>query len=216
MRTTFLSLAIICSAALTAQVHEAGTILFSVNYEIGPRYIGGYSVEGDDFGLDLIDDDKVTAGLIRVDGQFGITDAFSFGVLARFGTFTIEDGAAFGTIHTNNKTKNKVVEIGIEPRFHFVNSDAIAVYAGPCFGISNTTPDEVPDGIDEDDLKQSGVFWGAAAGMHYFFTDIIGANVRLGFGRHGYKDDVEFDTETRKVKNTYTGFEASFGLAIKL
>ena len=194
-----------------SQSHEAGTLLINVDYELGLSYSQSGSVDGEDFEDSDFDGTDVSSGLIRIDVQYGLADNIAAGVVARLGSFTTSyDDADL------EDDKNNATEFGVELRYYAVNADLLNVFVAPSFGVSNTKADEIPSGADEADFKNSGIFWGVGAGANYFFSDNIGANVRVGYGARNYSDDVDFGTGSVEVKSGLGGVELGVGLTVKL
>ncbi|NNC82969.1 MAG: outer membrane beta-barrel protein [Flavobacteriales bacterium] len=215
MKAILMSLMLVAGTTLSAQL-ETGNILINVDYEMGFGYSQSGSIDGEDIPDEVFDMSDVSSGLVRVDAQYQVADAISAGLVGRFGSFTTSyDDADLDDDKTN------VTEVGVEARYSLVNTESINVFVGPSFGISNTKADEIPSGEDEDDYKTSGTFYQIAAGGQFFLNELFGLNLRVGYGGHSGKQDLDsFDDQgnetTVEAKSSLSGIEVGFGVSVKL
>lgn len=200
MKKVLLSFCVLATAGAFAQTHEQGQIQINVDYELQVGSSLNVEVDGEDVDTDDLD---VSVAGPRLDLQYGVSDNIGIGLVARLATSDIED------------SKASHLDIGISPRYYFLNTDDMNVYGKASVGMTIMNPEE-EDGQDEVD-NTTGLFFGVGGGLNYMFSDMIGANVQVAYGMRNYKEDIEFVPGTTvEQKIGVAGIDVGVGVTIVL
>jgi len=198
-------------AFANAQSHQKGTIQINV---MGGFLTGSATSQDDAAGSDKY---KYTAsgGQFGANFQYGIAESFSIGLGLEGGTIVLSPkDATYG--YTTEPSIN-TFKINFSGRYYFVNSEKFNVYGGPSIGYT-TGKDNTDYGFGYSDVetKVNGLNYGVNVGGNYFFTDLVGVIVNLGYEGNSLKStttETGVADETGKIN--MGGFKAMAGLALK-
>jgi len=200
MKKVLITFCVLAAGEAFAQTHEQGQIQINVDYELQVGSSLTLEVDGEEADTDDFD---VSVAGPRLDLQYGVSDNIGLGIVARLATSEIEDDKA------------SHLDVGISPRYYFLNTDDMNVFGKASVGMSIYNPEE-EDGQDDVD-NITGLFFGVGGGLNYMFNDMIGANVQVAYGMRNYKDDVEFlPGTTVEQKIGVAGIDAAVGVTIVL
>ena len=208
-----------------AQSNQKGTMHVNV---MGAFLSGSATSQGDEAGSTK---DKYTAtgAQFGANFQYGLAESFSAGIGVEVGTavfapksidYTNFDG------FTTDLTMS-TVKVNLSGRYYFVNKDNFNVYAGPSVGFT-TGKDKTAYGFGYDlgteKAKFSGLNYGVNVGGNYYFTDVVGVILNIGYegnslkSKQSYTDyDENFNPYTAEAtgKTTVSGIKVMAGLALK-
>lgn len=200
-------------AFANAQSHQKGTMQVNV---MGGFLTGSGTDKPDQAGAD---DSKftVSGGQFGANFQYGIADSFSIGIGLEGGTIvaTPKDNNGFNYVEPNYNT----FKVNFSGRYYFVNAEKFNVYGGPSIGYTTAKDDTVYGfGFSDQETKLNGINYGVNAGGNYFFTDIVGIIVNLGYEGNSLKATTTYNdgvTAEDTGKVAFGGFKAMAGLALK-
>lgn len=201
MKKVLIALCAFAVTAASAQSHTQGQIQINADYEL---QVGtSSSLEQDGNSVDF-DGDLSVAGQ-RFDVQYGLTEDISLGLAARVAVFT-QTVEFFGI--TADAT-SALFDIGLEPRYYILNEDDMNLFGAATVGLTSATADL--DGAE----ASSGLFYGLGVGFNYFFTDLIGANIRVGYSARNTSDESDVLGTTVETKSSISGVDVGVGLSLK-
>ena len=213
MKRIILSAIAICAFGFAnAQSNKSGTIHVNV---MGGFLMGSSTEQSDAPGYDKI---KSTATGANFAGQFqyGLADKFSAGIGLEFGTavLTPKDNNSYYSTSTDVST----FKFNVSGRYYFLNQEKYNIYAGPSIGYtSGKNTSSAVFGLGQT-TKYTGLNYGLNVGGNYFFTDVVGVIVNLGYEGNGLKytrtDDGSGDPDL-SGKATLGGVKIMAGLALK-
>lgn len=206
------AVAVLGFAFANAQSHSKGAMQVNI---MGGFLTGNATSEYDDAALNVNGETKATASGAQFGAhfQYGIADAFSLGLGLEFGTVVLspKDFNNFGTEPSLNTFK-----VMVTGRYYFVNKEKFNVYAGPSVGYTTAKDDTVYFGFNDTETKYNGLNYGVNAGGNYFFTDIVGVIVNLGYEGNSLSfTESEAGFQDVDGKATLGGFKVMAGLALK-
>lgn len=183
-----------------AQSNQKGTMHVNV---MGGFLAGSATAQSDEAGSVK---EKFTASGAQFGAnfQYGIAESFSAGIGVEVGTAVLTpkdlniyaDSYGFTTDLTMSTFK-----VNVSGRYYFLNNEKMNVFAGPSIGLT-TGKDKTAYGFDygfgTDKTKFSGLNYGINAGMNYYFTDVVGVIVNVGY-----------EGNSLKSKQTYTDYDSS-------
>lgn len=148
--------------------------------------------------------------------QYGIADAFSLGLGLEFGTvvLTPKDNNGFFTTEPTLNT----FKVMVTGRYYFVNKEKFNVYAGPSIGYTTAKDDTVYGfGFGDQETKLNGLNYGVNVGGNYFFTDIVGVILNVGYEGNSLKSTTTYNDGTPEDtgKDNLGGVKVMAGLALK-
>lgn len=212
-KVVFAAIAVFGFTFANAQSHQKGTMQVNV---MGGFLTGSATSEDDAAGSTKF---KYTASGAQFGAnfQYGIAQSFSIGLGLEGGTVTLSPKDA--TYGYNVEPAINTFKVNFSGRYYFVNMDKFNVYGGPSIGFT-TGKDNTDYGFvvyDDQETKYSGLNYGVNVGGNYFFTDIVGVIVNLGYEGNNLKGTTTYGDgspeETGKVNTG--GFKAMAGLALK-
>lgn len=208
-KVVFAAIAVFGFAFANAQSHQKGTMQVNV---MGGFLTGSGSSKSDEAGSEKF---KFTAtgGQFGAHFQYGIAESFSIGIGLEGGTVVMTPKEAYAGTEPSMNTF-KVMATG---RYYFVNKEKFNVYGGPSIGYTTGKDDTVYGfGFGDMETKFSGLNYGINAGGNYFFTDIVGVIVNLGYEGNSLKSTTsETGLPDETGKTNVSGFKAMAGLALK-
>lgn len=212
-KVLFTAIAVLGFTFANAQSNKQGTMHVNV---MGGFLTGNSTKEFDDNSLNFNgSESKSTASGAQFGAhfQYGIAESFSLGLGLEFGTVVLspKDNNFFGTDPSLNTFK-----VLISGRYYFVNKDKFNVYAGPSVGYTTAKDDTIYFGFNSTETKYSGLNYGVNVGGNYFFTDIVGVIVNLGYEGSSLKfTESEAGFQDEDGKATLGGVKIMAGLALK-
>ncbi|MES2748353.1 MAG: outer membrane beta-barrel protein [Bacteroidota bacterium] len=208
------AVAVLGFAFANAQSHQKGTMQVNV---MGGFLTGSGSSQDDAAGSEK---GKFTAtgGQFGAHFQYGIAESFSLGLGLEGGTIvaTPKDNNGFDTTEPSINT----FKVMVTGRYYFVNKEKFNVYGGPSIGYTTAKDDTVYGiggfGFDQE-TKLSGLNYGVNVGGNYFFTDIVGVIVNLGYEGNGLKSTTTYGDGSPEDtgKTNIGGVKIMAGLALK-
>jgi len=209
-KVVFAAIAVLGFTFAHAQSNKKGT--FHINV-MGGLFTGNASSEYDD----IPGKSKATAtgSAFGANFQYGIADSFSIGI-----------GLEGGTVVLSPKDYNNggyedpsltTFKVNFSGRYYFLNADKYNIYAGPSIGYTTAKDDVVyGGGFGSVETKYSGLNYGVNAGGNYYFTDIVGIILNLGYeGNSLTFSESEDGQPDLDGKATLGGFKVMAGLALK-
>lgn len=212
-KVLFTAIAVLGFTFANAQSNKQGTMHVNV---MGGFLTGSGTSQDDVAGSPK---DKFTASGVQFGAifQYGLAESFSAGIGLEFGTtvFSPKDASAYGNIEPSLNT----FKVKLSGRYYFVNKDKFNVYAGPSVGYTTAKDDTVYSfgfGFDQE-TKLSGLNYGVNAGGNYFFTDIVGVILNVGYEGNSLKSTTTYSDGTPEDtgKTTIGGVSIMAGLALK-
>lgn len=222
MKKVLLSaLAIFAIGTASAQSHQKGTMQVNV--------LGGFMTGTGTQKSDAAGSTKykftATGAQFGVNFQYGIAESFSAGIGVELGTAVLTpknlNTEDYGYGYTDPSIST--VKVNLSGRYYFVNQDKFNVYAGPSIGFT-TGKDKVVAFAGDDKTKYSGLNYGVNAGGNYFFTDVVGVILNVGYEGNSltskqsymdYNDNGDYVSFEDKGKSTLGGVKVMAGLALK-
>lgn len=205
------AVAVLGFAFANAQSHQKGTMQVNV---MGGFLTGSSTSQSDVAGSDKFKFDA-NGAQFGAHFQYGIAESFSLGLGLEFGTVVLspKDISGFGV----TEPSLNAFKVMVTGRYYFVNKEKFNVYAGPSVGYTTAKDDTVYGfGFNDIETKLSGLNYGINAGGNYFFTDIVGVILNLGYEGNSLKStttEAGFADETGKT--TLGGVKVMAGLALK-
>jgi len=192
-----------------AQSNKKGTIHVNV---LGAFLVGNSTSKADVEGSTKY---KFSANSANFGAQFqyGLSDKLSAGIGFETGTTNLTPKDK--TIYPVSPTLS-ISKFNLSGRYYFLNQDTYNVYAGPSIGYTSGKDKTFYSVYDNYSTKFSGLNYGINVGGNYFFTDVIGVNVNLGYEGNNLKGtstQTGYPDETGKV--TLGGLKILAGLALK-
>jgi hypothetical protein len=212
MKKIILSIvAVLAFGFSNAQSNQKGTMHLNV---MGGFLVGSASDQGDEAGSEKI---KYTAGGagFGLNFQYGIAESFSAGIGLEYGTAVLTYKDATYSEFAGDPSRT-LLKVNLSGRYYFVNDEKFNVYAGPSVGFTSGK-DKTVLGVDfgGDKTKYSGLNYGINAGGNYYFTDIVGVIVNLGYEGSSLKSKQTFEGTEFTGKSTLGGVKVMAGLALK-
>ncbi len=211
-KVVFAAIAVLGFTFANAQSNQKGT--FHINV-MGGIFTGSGSQEYDD--VDGTDKYTATGSAFGANFQYGIAESFSIGIGLEGGTVVLSPKDYDGT--TNFEPSLATFKVNFSGRYYFVNAEKFNVYAGPSIGFTTAKNDETYSGFGfstTQETKYSGLNYGVNVGGNYFFTDMVGIIVNLGYEGNSLKSSTSQDGEPDfDGTASLSGFKAMAGLALK-
>lgn len=198
-----------------AQSNQKGTMHVNV---IGGFLSGSATSQGDEAGST---EDKYTAtgAQFGANFQYGLAESFSAGIGIEVGTSVFApksiDYANYDGFTTD--LTMSTFKVNLSGRYYFVNKDNFNVYAGPSVGFTSGK-DKTAYGFDygtAEKTKFSGLNYGVNAGGNYYFTDVVGVIVNLGYEGNSLKSKQTVEGTEYTGKTSIGGIKVMAGLALK-
>ncbi len=216
-KVVFAAIAVLGFTFAQAQSNQKGTIHINV---MGGLFTGSSTQEYD--GEEGKDKYTVTGSAFGANFQYGIAESFSIGIGLEGGTITLspKDYDPNNPGDYNYEPALTTFKVNFSGRYYFVNAEKFNVYAGPSIGFTTAKNDEVITGGfgvgASQETKYSGLNYGVNVGGNYFFTDIVGVIVNVGYEGNSLKSTTsqeginDFDGTA-----TLGGLKVMAGLALK-
>ncbi len=211
-KVLFTAIAVLGFTLANAQSHQKGTMQVNV---MGGFLTGSGSSEDDAPGSTK---DKFTAtgGQFGANFQYGIAQSFSIGIGLEGGTIvaTPKDNNGFSTTEPSINT----FKVNVSGRYYFLNKEKFNIYGGPSVGYTTAKDDTVYGfGFGDQETKFSGLNFGVNAGGNYFFTNIVGVIVNLGYEGNSLKSTTTYSDGSPEDtgKTSIGGLKIMAGLALK-
>lgn len=206
------AVAVLGFAFANAQSHSKGAM--QVNIMGG--FLTGTATDQDDAAGSQEFKSTASGAQFGAHFQYGIADAFSLGLGLEFGTIVLtpKDNTFFTTEPTLNTFK-----VMVTGRYYFVNKEKFNVYAGPSVGYTTAKDDTVYGfgfGFDQE-TKSNGLNYGVNVGGNYFFTDVVGVILNVGYEGNSLKSTTTYNDGTPEDtgKTNVGGVKVMAGLALK-
>lgn len=205
-----------------AQSNESGTMHVNV---MGGFLTGPGSAKSDEAGSTK-EKFSSTGAQFAANFQYGLAESFSAGIGVEVGSAVLTpksfDIYDYDYGYSTNYTIS-TLKVNLSGRYYFLNEDKFNVFAGPSIGYT-TGKDKVAFGgyaIGGDKTKYSGLNYGINAGGNYYFTDVVGVILNVGYEGSSLKSELsgvdfyEGTPYTDKGKVTLGGVKVMAGLALK-
>lgn len=218
-KVLFTAIAVFGFTFANAQSNKQGTMQVNV---IG-GFLTGTATSKDDAAGSTKDKFSATGAQFGVNFQYGLAESFSAGIGLEVGTSVLTPKSIDGYDFVNPSLST--FKVNLSGRYYFLNEDKFNVYAGPSIGYTSGK-DKTVYGFDfgTDKTKFTGLNYGVNVGGNYFFTDVVGVILNLGYegnslkSKYTYTDydsnNVAF-TATSTGKATLGGVKVMAGLALK-
>ncbi|MBC5836064.1 outer membrane beta-barrel protein [Flavobacterium sp. F372] len=197
-----------------AQSNQKGTMHVNV---IG-GFLSGSGTQQDDEAGSTETKFSATGAQFGANFQYGLAESFSAGIGLEVGTsiLTPKDYNFEDYGYTKDFTLS-TFKVNLSGRYYFVNKDNFNVYAGPSVGFTSGK-DKTAYGFDygtAEKTKFSGLNYGVNAGGNYYFTDVVGVIVNLGYEGNSLKSKQTEDGTEHTGKTNIGGIKVMAGLALK-
>jgi opacity protein-like surface antigen len=211
MKKVILSAIAICAFGFAnAQSNKSGTIHVNV---MGGFLMGSATSQSDVAGSDKYKS-TATGANFGAQFQYGLAEKFSAGIGLEFGTAVLTPK---DNVYNAGSTDVSTFKVNLSGRYYFLNQDKYNVYAGPSIGYtSGKDTSSAVLGSSSISTKYSGLNYGVNVGGNYFFTDVVGIILNVGYEGNALKSTTSesgFDDETGKA--TLGGVKIMAGLALK-
>ncbi len=209
MKRIILSAIAICAFGFAnAQSNKSGTIHVNV---MGGFLMGSATQQDDAAGSEKVKY-SATGANFGAQFQYGLADKFSVGI-------GLETGTAVMTPKdiTYSSTDISTFKFNVSGRYYFLNQDKYNVYAGPSIGYTSgkDTGSALIGGFGSS-TKYTGLNYGLNVGGNYFFTNVVGVIVNLGYEGNSLKSTTTDDYYGNSTgKATLGGVKVMAGLALK-
>ena len=212
MKKIILSAIAICAFGFAnAQSNKQGTMHVNV---MGGFLMGSSTNQNDAAGSPKL---KYTATGANFGAQFqyGIAEKFSVGIGLELGTAALTPKDLYGSA---SSTDVSTFKFNLSGRYYILNQDKYNVYAGPSIGYMSgkDTTSALFGSLSSTSTKYSGLNYGVNLGGNYFFTDVVGLILNVGYEGNSLKSTMSesgFSDETGKA--TLGGVKVMVGLALK-
>ena len=210
MKKIILSAIAICAFGFAnAQSNKSGTIHVNV---MGGFLMGSSTEQSDVAGSDKYKS-TATGANFGAQFQYGLADKFSAGIGLETGTAVLTPK---DVNNSSGSTDVSTFKFNVSGRYYFLNQEKYNIYAGPSIGYTSGKNTSAAFGIGTT-TKYTGLNYGVNVGGNYFFTDVVGVIVNLGYEGNGLKytstDDFSGGSDTGKT--TLGGVKVMAGLALK-
>lgn len=211
----FTAIAVFGFTFANAQSNKQG----SMHINVMGGFLAGSATEKDDTaGSPKVKYSANGAGF-GVNFQYGLAESFSAGIGLEYGSavLTYKSGADTSYGYTYSDPSISLFKVNLSGRYYFVNKDKFNVYAGPSVGYTSGKDKTVLGvGFGGEKTKFSGLNYGINAGGNYYFTDIVGVIVNLGYEGNSLKSTLA-DPGYADItgKTTIGGVKVMAGLALK-
>jgi hypothetical protein len=168
-RSIIAMLLAVLAIATQGQYNRKGNVRFALGVDLG-AHATEYEQTLRILGIPI--QQRSTGGAatltVPVSVHYGFADLFSLG-------FYVEAGRYVDSVDTRN---NRIRLIGLEPRFHLVNTDRFAWMAGLRMGATRLSIDD-PQGLGAPKSLFSGAHVGLNTGVGFLFTEGVGLDLHL-------------------------------------
>lgn len=212
MKKIILSAIAICAFGFAnAQSNKTGTIHVNV---MGGFLMGSSTEQSDAAGVDKV---KYSATGVNFGAQFqyGLADKFSVGIGLETGTAVLTPKDDINNI---GSTDISTFKFNVSGRYYLLNQDKYNIYAGPSLGYTSgkDTGSALIGGFGTTS-KYTGLNYGVNVGGNYFFTNVVGVIVNLGYEGNSlnYTKTDDYYGTSDKGKATLGGVKIMAGLALK-
>jgi hypothetical protein len=196
-----------------AQSNQKGTM--HVNVMGG--FLSGTSTSKSDEAGSTKEKFTATGAQFGANFQYGLAESFSAGIGFEVGTSVLTPKSI--DIYNDGYNQDLTLstfKVNVSGRYYILNKDKFNVYAGPSVGFT-TGKDKTAYGFDfgTDKTKFSGLNYGINAGGNYYFTDVVGVIVNLGYEGNSLKYTNTYEGGEDTGKTTLGGIKVMAGLALK-
>jgi hypothetical protein len=205
-----LATAIFTFGVANAQSNEKGTIHLNV--------LGGFITGSGADKFSAGEDFKFTGtgAQFGVQGQYGLSESISAGIGFEFGS-TVMTPKSFDEDFGSTNFTMSTFKVNISGRYYIVNKDRFNFFAGPSVGLT-TGKDKLSvlgfgfdTGIPE--TKFSGLNLGLNTGVNFYFSDVVGAMVQVGYESNMLKSKANGEDES--FKRNIGGVKIMGGVSFK-
>ncbi len=210
-KVLFTAIAVFGLTFANAQSNKQGSMHINV---MGGFLSGSATSKADESGSEKF---KYTASGAQFGAnfQYGLAESFSAGIGLEIGT-AILTPKDFTYDYTYTDPSISTLKVNLSGRYYILNNDKFNVYAGPSVGFTSGK-DKTVLGVDfgGEKTKYSGLNYGVNAGGNYYFTDIVGVILNLGYEGSSLKAKQSVDGVEFTGKETLGGIKVMAGLALK-
>jgi outer membrane protein W len=195
-----------------AQSNQKGTM--HVNVMGG--FLSGTSTQKWDVEGSTKDKYTATGAQFGANFQYGLAESFSAGIGLEVGTavLTPKNIDSYDAGYTDPSVST--FKVNLSGRYYFVNKDNFNVYAGPSVGFTSAKDKDLLFAYEgAQKTKYSGLNYGINAGGNYYFTDVVGVILNLGYEGNSLKSKVSEGGEDFTGKTSLGGIKVMAGLALK-
>lgn len=212
MKKVLLSaIAVLAFGTANAQSHQKGTMQVNV---LGGFMTGSATQKDDEAGSTKYKFDA-TGAQFGLNFQYGIAESFSAGIGLELGTAVLTP-KNFNDGYGYTDPSVSTLKVNVSGRYYFVNQEKFNVYAGPSFGFTTGKDKDLAyTYVGAQKTKYSGLNYGVNAGGNYFFTDVVGVILNVGYEGNSLKSKLTEDGFETKGKSTLGGVKVMAGLALK-
>lgn len=215
MKKVLLSaIAVLAIGTASAQSHQKGTMQVNV---LGGFMTGSGTQKGDEAGSTKYKFDAAGAQF-GVNFQYGIAESFSAGIGLELGTAVLTPKNLNFEDYDYGYTDPSIstFKVNVSGRYYFVNKDKFNVFAGPSIGFTTGKDKDLAYSYaGAEKTKYSGLNYGVNAGGNYFFTDVVGVILNVGYEGNSLKSKLTEEGVDYKGKATLGGVKVMAGLALK-
>jgi outer membrane protein assembly factor BamA len=209
----FTAIAVLGFTFANAQSNKQGSMHVNV---MGGFLAGSATDKGDWAGAEKIKYTANGAGF-GVNFQYGLAESFSAGIGVEYGTAVLSYKSGSSDYDSSYADPSRtLLKVNLSGRYYFLNKDNFNVYAGPSVGFTSGK-DKTVLGVDfgGEKTKYSGLNYGINAGGNYYFTDIVGVIVNLGYEGSSLKSKQTESGVEYTGKSSLGGVKVMAGLALK-
>ncbi|WP_329804469.1 outer membrane beta-barrel protein [Flavobacterium facile] len=167
-----------------AQSNQKGTM--HVNVMGG--FLSGTSTQKWDEAGSTKDKSTASGAQFGANFQYGLAESFSAGIGLEVGTalLTPKNTEDYDFGYTNPSIST--FKVNVSGRYYILNDEKFNVFAGPSVGFT-TGKDKIVAYAGDSKTKYSGLNYGINAGGNYYFTDVVGVIVNLGYEGNSLKSE---------------------------
>jgi Outer membrane protein beta-barrel domain len=205
-----LATAIFTFGAANAQSNEKGTIHLNV--------LGGFITGAGTDKFSAGEDFKFTGtgAQFGVQGQYGLSESISAGIGFEFGSTIMTPKNSGEYLGSPNVTMS-TFKVNLSGRYYIVNKDKFNFFAGPSVGFTTGKEDLSVLGFSFDtgvpETKFSGLNLGLNTGVNFYFSNVVGAMVQVGYESNMLKSKANADQES--FKRNIGGVKIMGGVSFK-
>ena len=207
MKKVLLTAAAVLSLTfVNAQSNQKGT----KHVNIMGGFLSGSSTSQDDAAGSKESKYSAAGAQFGANFQYGLAESFSAGIGLEIGTAVLTDKEV--DIYNYEIPTISALKVNVSGRYYILNKDKVNIYAGPSVGY--TSGKTVLD-ILKPETKYTGLNYGVNAGANFYFSDVVGIIVNLGYEGNNLKTKQIEDGKEYTGKATISGIKAMVGLALK-
>ena len=213
-KVLFTAIAVFGLTVANAQSNKQGTMHVNV---IGGFLSGNFTQQDDEAGS-LKYKATATGAQFGVNFQYGIAESFSAGIGLELGTAVLAYKSFDAEDYNYSNPSLSTFKVNLSGRYYFLNDDKFNIFAGPSIGFTTAKDKDAIFGIEYSDsqkTKYSGLNYGVNAGGNYYFSDVVGVILNVGYEGSSLKSTYTDEDGKFTGKGTLGGVKVMAGLALK-